>query len=225
MIDCNVRLISNARSFPFHLHILRSLLHLTRHTHTYVPLASYIVPVITSTLIPSSRPKQSTLKPLDLEVNIRAPQQYIKTRIYGEELIEEASYLLAGWLSSEPVQGSVAFPEMVVGVLVMLRKSLKASKTSGMAGGKEVGIVKSLVERIEESSKWLEGKRKGLAFGPGKLTEVQAWDSEIRRDVGQSPLAKYVSVAKKSRDKRRALVEKVGRSLLTQRGNIKCVLE
>ncbi|KAF8183797.1 Noc2p family-domain-containing protein [Mycena galopus ATCC 62051] len=199
-----IKLIPNSRSYPFHLHVIRSLLHLTRHTHTYVPISPYLLPILTSTLAPSSRPKPSTLRPLDLEVQIRAPQQYLKTRIYSEGLIEEAAYLLAEWLASAAVHGSIAFPETVV-------PSIKAAKTGGASGAssaKDIGLVKGLLERIEESARWVEQKRKGVVLAPSKLGEVRQWERGLAANVEDSPLGKYIKVQRKTRERRRKLVDK-----------------
>jgi len=200
-----MKLIHNTRSYPFHFHIIRSLLHLTQHTHTYVPLAPYILPVITSTLSAASKPKASTLRQFDFDTNIRAPQQYLKTRVYNEGLAEEAAYLVAEYLASTPVQGSIAFPEVVVPIVMVLKKAIKAGKSSSWKA-KEVGIVKGLVERIEDSAKWSEQKRKGVTFAPGRMTEVDAWERNFK--VDDTPLGKYVKVQRKTREKRRKLVEK-----------------
>jgi nucleolar complex protein 2 len=206
------RLIPNSRSYPFHLHVIRSLLHLTRHTHTYVPISPYLLPILTSTLAPSARPKASTLRPLDLEVQIRAPQQYLKTRIYAEGLVEEAVYLLGEWLASPAVHGSIAFPETAVPVVIMLRKSIKAAKTgsaSGASSAKDLGLVKGLLERIEESARWVEQKRKGVVLAPSRLGEVREWERGLVANVEDSPLGKYVKVQRKTRERRRKLVDKV----------------
>ncbi|GLB44619.1 putative noc2p family protein [Lyophyllum shimeji] len=201
-----VKLISTSRSYPFHLHIIRSLLHLTKHSDTFVPLSPYLLPILTSTLAPSGRPKPSTLRPLDLEVHIRAPQQYVKTRVYYEGILEEASYVLAEWLATPTVQGSIAFPEIVVPIVVMLRKALKNAR--GGSFGKDQGLVKVLLERIEESAQWIEQRRKNVSFAPGKLGAVEEWESHLKNKVEESPLAKYVRIQKKAREKRRKLVEK-----------------
>ncbi|KAF8064186.1 Noc2-domain-containing protein [Lyophyllum atratum] len=204
-----IKLISTSRSYPFHLHIIRSLLHLTKHTETFIPLSPYLVPIITSTLAPSGRPKASTLRPLDLEVQIRAPQQYVKTRVYYEGIMEETTYILAEWLASPVIQGSVAFPEIVVPIVVLLRKALKSARTgSGSGSGKDQGLVKVLLERIEESGRWIEQRRKNVSFTPGKLGEVEQWERELKGKVEDSPLGKYVKVQRKTREKRRQLVEK-----------------
>ncbi|KAF5375408.1 hypothetical protein D9615_007998 [Tricholomella constricta] len=206
-----IKLISTSRSYPFHLHIIRSLLHLTKHSETFIPLSPYLVPILTATLAPSTRAKPSTLRPLDLEVQIRAPQQYVKTRVYYEGILEETTFLLAEWLASPAVQGSIAFSEIVVPIVVLLRKALKSARTgsgSGAGSGKDQGLVKILLERIEESGRWIEQQRKGVSFAPGKLEDVEEWERVVRGKVAESALGKYVKIQNKTREKRRKLVEK-----------------
>lgn len=201
----SIKLVPNSRSYPFHLQIIRSLLHLTRHTRTYVPLSPYLVPILTSTFL-SSRPKSSTLRPLDFDVQIRVPHQYMKTRVYTEGLTEEAAFLLAEWLSSVPVHGSIAFPEIVIPVVVALRKSVKSSAKAGT--NKDQSLVKVLLERIDDSVRWLEQRRKDVSFAPGKLDVVKDWERSLVSKLGDAPLSKYVKVQTKTREKRRNLVDK-----------------
>jgi nucleolar complex protein 2 len=201
------RLVSASRSHPLHFHLIRSLVHLVNHTHVYVPLSPYLLPIITSTLS-SSKHKSSTLKPLDMDTTIRAPQQYLKTRVYAEAVVDEATFLLSEWLSTPVVQGSIAFPEVVVPVTVLLRKTLKSVKSAkGKGSIKEAEAVKTLVERIEESAKWIDIKRRGVAFSPAQIDAVSSWERELK--VEESPLAKFVKVQRKAREKRRTLLEKV----------------
>jgi nucleolar complex protein 2 len=201
------RLIPAARSYPLHVHLIKSLVHLMNHTRTYIPLAPHILQIINTGLSPPYRSKSSTLKPLDLDTVIRAPQQYLKTRVYGETLIEEACFLLADYLATQPVQGSIAFPELAVPILVALRKALKSARNTPKArSGKEIAMTRALVERIEESVRWVEKQRARVKFGPCHLDQVKSWEAELR--VDQSPLAKHVKLARKMREKRKALVEK-----------------
>ncbi|KAF9048039.1 Noc2-domain-containing protein [Hymenopellis radicata] len=201
-----IKLISSSRSYPFHLHIIRSLLHLIRHTHTYIPISPYILPILTTTLAAPSL-KSSTLRPLDFEVQIRAPQQYLKTRVYAEGLIDEASFLLAEWLASTAVQGQIAFPEVVIPIVVILKRSLKSART-GSTAGKDLALLKTLIERVEESSKWVESRRKNLRIAPAQQDNVATWQKELQSKVDESPLARYVKVQRKAREKRQKLVEK-----------------
>ncbi|EIM84277.1 Noc2-domain-containing protein [Stereum hirsutum FP-91666 SS1] len=215
-----IRLMSNSRCYPFHFHLLRSLIHLSSHTNTYIPLAPHLLPILTSLLAPSStKLKSSTLRPLPFETTIRAPQQYIHTKVYHEGLADEATFLLAEWLCCPAVGGSVAFPEVVVPLTVVLRKALKVSRNMSSAGGpggkgkkggnaKEAGIVKGLVERIEENAKWVEKKREGVSFAPNQTGEVEGWERDLREKIGEGPLGKYLKVLTKAREKRAKLIEK-----------------
>ncbi|KAL5498263.1 NOC2 [Sanghuangporus vaninii] len=197
----SIRLISSSRSYPFHLHIIASLIHLSRHTKTYIPLTPYLLPIITATLSPSSRPKASTLKPLDLETNLRAPAQYVRTRVYNSVILEEAVFLLAEWAGCPHVQGSIAFPELVVPLLATLRRSLKRA-----SGAKEAGVVKGLVERVDEGAAWVSERRKSVSFGPKNVDAVRAWERDVK--IEETPLGKYVKSQRKLREKRRKLVDK-----------------
>ncbi|KAF5326414.1 hypothetical protein D9611_000950 [Ephemerocybe angulata] len=203
-----IKLVPNGRSHPFHLHILRSLLHLSQHTDTYIPLSTSLVPILSSSLSPSGKPKSSTLKALDFETNIRVPQQYVKTRVYSEGLVEETTFLLAEWLASPSVHGSIGFPEVIVPIVVLLKKSLKASAASKNGSSKEQGFVKTLLERTEDSAKWMELRRKDVGFAPGQMSHVLQWEAKLREGLLETPLAKYVKLQRKTREKRRKLLEK-----------------
>ncbi|KIP01520.1 hypothetical protein PHLGIDRAFT_96910 [Phlebiopsis gigantea 11061_1 CR5-6] len=198
------RLIPNARSYPYHLHLARSLLHLTQRTSTYIPLAPTLVPMLVTPLT-SSHSKGASLRPLDFETTLRVPQQYLKTRIYAEGVVDEAAFVLAEYLASAPVHASVAFPEVTVPIVAALRHAVKAAQ-KGRGRGKEAAVVKTLVERVEESAKWVEERRRGVSFAPGKLGEVERWESDVK--VEETPLGKYVRVQRKAREKRRKLMEK-----------------
>jgi len=127
--------------------------------------------------------------------------------VLSEGLTEESAFLLAEWLASSSVHGSVAFPEIVVPIVVLLRKSLKNSKT-GL--GKEHSLVKGLLERIDESTQWVERRRKSVQFAPSKIGDVQEWEKAARSNLEDTPLGKYLKVQRKTREKRRKLIEKVG---------------
>ncbi|TFK37615.1 Noc2p family-domain-containing protein [Crucibulum laeve] len=201
----SIKLIPNSRSHPFHLHVIRSLLHLSKHTGTYIPISPYLISILNSSLSPSSRPKSSTLRPLDLDVHIRVPQQYMKTRVYSEGITEEAIFLLVEWLASPAVHGSIAFPEIAVPIVVTLRKSMKNAK-QGVS--KEQGLLKGLLERADESAKWIEEKRKLVTFSPAKMSAVRDWEDALKEKLADAPLSKYLKVQRKTREKRRKLVEK-----------------
>lgn len=195
-------LISHPRSYAFHLHIIRSLIHLTKHTNTYTPLAPHLLPILTATLA-HTKSKASTLRPLDFETTLRVPQQYIHTHVYAESLVNEAAFSTAEWLSVRAVHGSIAFPELVVPIVASLRRSLKVAHNRP----KVSAAVKTLVERIEESARWTSQHRTGVPFAPGDTAAVGLWEADLELD--DAPLIKYARVLRKAREKQRKLVEKV----------------
>jgi nucleolar complex protein 2 len=70
-------------------------------------------------------------------------------------------------------------------------------------------MVKTLLERVEESAKWVERRRKEVVFGPGKMALVSDWEKELKSQLKDAPLSKYLKVQLKAREKRRKLLEKV----------------
>ena len=72
---------------------------------------------------------------------------------------------------------SVGVPEVTTPLVMMLGKTVKASVEGGEGReekwrAKDAGMVKAPVDRVEESATWVEEKRKGLGFGPGRDGEV-----------------------------------------------------
>jgi len=122
--------------------------------------------------------------------------------------MEETSYLLAEWLASEAVHGSIAFPEIVVPIVVQVRKSIKDSKSS-QGSAKNQGTAKSLLERVEESARWVEERRRNVSFAPGKTDNVAEWERDLKTKLSDAPLFKYLKIQRKVRDKRQKLADKV----------------
>jgi nucleolar complex protein 2 len=151
-----------------------------------------------------SKPKSSTLKPLDLELTVRAQTQYLKTRIYVEALVDEACYLLAEWGAAS--QASIAFPEIVVPVTVGLKRCIKEAKAAKGGAAKAVGGIKTLVERLDEGAKWVKERRAKVAFSPVDRSEVDHWQRSVK--IAETPVGKYATVLRKAREKRRVLLEK-----------------
>jgi nucleolar complex protein 2 len=154
-------------------------------------------------MLSSTKSKASTLRPLDFEITLRAPQQYLHTHVYADNMTHEAAFLTAEWLSVRAVHGSIAFPELVVPIVASLRRALKSSRS----GASMSVSVKSLVERIEESARWISQRRIGVAFAPGNTAAVGQWEADLELD--EAPLLKYTRVLRKTREKQRKLVEKV----------------
>jgi len=148
---------------------------------------------------------------LDLEHIIRAPTSYLKTHVFIDGVTDEALYLMADWCAE--VQDSISFPEIMVPVVLGLRRCLKITKqkSSGKAGGKggegkSSKAIKTLVERIEEGMEWTKERRRGVSFSPNDREQVDRWEATVK--VKDTPLGKYAAVLKKTRERNRAMLQR-----------------
>ncbi|KAF3913849.1 hypothetical protein ABW21_db0202805 [Orbilia brochopaga] len=198
------RLIPTATYFPLRIHLIRSLIRLSRHTGVYIPLASIILEMFSSNEMKKA-PKASTLKPLDFATIIRVPKSYLRSRVLqdglGDQIIEVLSEYFVLWATS------VAFPELIVPPVVVLRKYLKKASAAG-TGNRNVrfnNALAGLVTRLESNGRWIEEKRRDVTFGPGRMDEVMGFSKGLEWE--KSPLGVYVFTQRNVREERRKNLE------------------
>ena len=118
-----VRLIPTAEYYPLRFQLLRSLLRLCRATKTYVPIAPMLYEVLSSKEMKRS-PKPGTDKALDLSVSIRVGKAMLRTGAYQDRARGAGGGALLRVL--RPLWSkSVAFPEVALPVIVMLKRWIK----------------------------------------------------------------------------------------------------
>ena len=196
-----VRLLPSSRYFPLRFHLLHSLHRIIVRTGTYIPLSPFLLEILDSAEFRRSNPRKATLKPLDLEYVIRAPAAYPKTRIYQETLADELVFLLAEYHTA--VSTHVAFPEMVLPVIVSIKRHLK----KGTAGSPKVqASLKTLVDKLESTKTWVENKRRNVGFAPRDRAQVAQFSEKLK--VDDTPIGNWTRVQRKVREAKRREVEK-----------------
>jgi nucleolar complex protein 2 len=166
-------------------------------------LSPFLLEILDSSEFKKSNPKKSSLKPLDFEYIIRAPATYQKTRIYQESLGEELTYLLGEYHSTPHICNSIAFPEISLPVIVMIKRHIK----KGSAGSpKVVNGLKTLVEKLESQRTLVENKRRGVGFAPRDRAEVGRFEEELGEKEG--PLGSWMRLQRKVREAKRREVER-----------------
>lgn len=75
------RLIPTAQYYPLRFHIIRALTSLADSTKVFIPLAPYIFEVFESAEI-KKKGKPASLKPMEWDVYIRTPKQFLHTKVY-----------------------------------------------------------------------------------------------------------------------------------------------
>ncbi|TIC20401.1 Noc2-domain-containing protein [Wallemia mellicola] len=190
-----IRLVPTSRYFPLRFHMIRSLLRLEQRTGAYIPIAAPLLEILSSAEF-KRQPKKSTLKPIDFENYIKVPTTYSRTRVYVEGLADELVYILSEAFFT--VGTSIAFPESIVPVVSILRKTIKKSPS----GPKVVGQFKALVERLESQAKLIETERTKVDFSPGERGQIDRFMEAT--PVESTTLGSFVKILRKARDQKRS---------------------
>jgi len=230
-----MRLIPTAQYFPLRFQLVRALLRLSRAAGTYIPLAPALLEVLSSAEM-KKPPKPSTLKPLDFNTAIRAPKSYLRTRVYQDGVGDQVAELLAEffllWTKS------IAFPELALPVIVMLKRWLKSvssssfsnphrnntqinktkskAQSSGNKNSKVNGAIALLVQKLEANARWIEERRAKVDFAPSERAQVEAFLKEVEWE--KSPLGAFVVGQRALRQERERVVEEGRREEEKRRG-------
>jgi len=150
-------------------------------------------------------PKPTTLKSLDFAHSIRAAKSFLKTRIYqegiGEQVVELYSEFFALWCKS------IAFPELALPQVVMLKRWLKdaKSKNKGNKNGKVNSSVETLIHKLDSNAKWIEQKRLKVDYAPNNRAGVEKFLEDTLWE--NTPLGAYVVSQRKLREEKEKLLE------------------
>jgi nucleolar complex protein 2 len=199
-----MRLIPTAMYFPLRFHMMRSLLRISRATGTYIPLASALLEVLNSAEM-KKPPKPSTLKSLDFASNYKAQKSYLRTRAYqdgvGEQVAELLSEFFVLWSTS------IAFPELALPVIVMLKRWLKEvnNKGSGNKNNKINSAVLLVVQKLEANGKWIEERRAKVDFAPNDRAGVDGFLKGFEWE--KTTLGAFVVGQRKQREEKAKLME------------------
>ncbi|KAK4627904.1 Nucleolar complex protein 2 [Fulvia fulva] len=202
-----LRLIPTATYFPLRFQLIRSLLRVSLATGTYIPLAAPLYEVLNSAEM-RKVPKPSTLKPLDFNVSIRAQKSYLRTRTYQDGVAEQVQELLSEFFVMWAK--NIAFPELALPVIVMLKRWLKEvnQRGHGKSGNKNQkvnGMVQLLVQKIEANSRWIEERRAKVEFAPNDRKGVDGFLADI--SWKKTPIGAYVVGQRNTRDEKAKVVE------------------
>ncbi|KAJ2452710.1 Nucleolar Complex 2 protein [Coemansia sp. RSA 2424] len=191
------RLVPTAKYFPLRIHCISQLLRLSSATGIYIPVLPMIIEVLESPEFLSRRPINSTLKPLSLDSQLKAPKEYEHTRVYLEVVLESVFGLLADAIAAQSVR--IAFPEWVVPAVLQLRRWRKRAGKSWSRFSKQL---QGLLEKIEQSSLMVTQQRNKVDFGPANLTGANQFMSSISADA--TPIGAYASSLRKVKAQQRA---------------------
>ncbi|TPX54102.1 hypothetical protein PhCBS80983_g06059 [Powellomyces hirtus] len=186
-----MRLKPSSRFFPLRFHVVRALVHLMKHTNTFIPVASHLFEILESAEL-RNKAKPSTLKQLDFSLAIKAPNQYLGTRTYQVGIVEQVVSLLFDYYGAFAL--SISFPELAVPALLQLKRYVKRSKNFQV--NKQI---QQLVEKLEQNTVYIENCRSQVEFSPKDEARTSSFLAST--DPNLAPLHKHNTA-------RQALLEK-----------------
>ncbi|ORY77015.1 Noc2p family-domain-containing protein [Protomyces lactucae-debilis] len=192
-----IKLAPSSQFFPLRFHLIRSLLRLSQLTGTYIPLAPIIFEPLESADM-KRKPIPSTLRPMNFETLVRTKQEYLKTKVYQDQVGEQVVELLQEYYSIN--SASIAFPELAIPAVVQIKRYLKKTKNAKLARA-----LQSIVERLQANGKFIEQKREGVVFNPRDTTALLKFSDAI--EVDKTPLGAYVKIQRTMRQDAKKLIQ------------------
>ena len=206
-----MRLIPTAAYFPLRFQLFRSLLRVSRATGTYIPLAPVLIEVLNAADM--KKPGKAGVsaaadKQLDFAVAYKAPKAMLHTGLYqtavGEQVVELLAEYFALWSTS------IAFPELALPVIIMLKRWIKDARKRGGRNGKNVnskvvGGLVLVVQKLEANATFVEAQRAQVTFAPRDRTQVDAFLKDY--DWQKTPVGAFVVAQRKASAERQRVLE------------------
>ncbi|PWN45068.1 Noc2-domain-containing protein [Ceraceosorus guamensis] len=191
-----LKLIPTSRYFPMRLHLVNSMLRLCRRTGVYIPLAPPLLEVFDAAEF-HRKDKPSTLLPLNFEVTLRAPQGYVRTRVFADAIADETCAVLLEYLATQ--SRSIAFPELVIPIRTQLRRTLKGCRSPKLSSN-----LKNILHKMTLNSQWIEKKRRNVDFAPKDRRQVLSF---LKNETQESPLESAARLQRKVREQQKQLLQ------------------
>ena len=136
-----------------------------------------------------------------------SPKSYLKTRTYQDGIGEQVQELLSEFFGLW--SKNIAFPELALPVVVMLKRWLKDAQSrvqgEGNKNQKVNGMMNLLVQKLEANTRWVEERRAKVDFAPNNRKGVETFLQDVSWE--KTPLGAYVVGQRKVREERARVAE------------------
>uniref|UniRef100_A0A1Q3EXK3 Protein involved in nuclear export of pre-ribosomes n=1 Tax=Culex tarsalis TaxID=7177 RepID=A0A1Q3EXK3_CULTA len=181
IIHGTIKLNPSAQYFPLRFHCCRMLIDLTARTRVFIPVLPFLLEVLTMNSF-NEEHKKLSMKPVNLTCLLRFAPANIQENAYKDAVLDQIYELTLEYLAHESY--SLCFPDLAVFPLMNLRAFCKATKVY-----KYSRKLKTLADKIAESSAHIEKQRKVLPFRLNNVPAIQAW--EAQRKAEGTPLLRF----------------------------------